>query len=85
MELDVLPKSLVVVGGGFVGLEQAQLFARLGSGVTVVGRIAPHAEPELSTELEKALADDGIHIIADRATEVDEVDGQVRVTTGKGF
>ncbi len=41
MELTELPASLVVIGGGFVGLEQAQLFARLGVEVTVIGRLAP--------------------------------------------
>lgn len=85
MELDVLPKSLVVVGGGFVGLEQAQMFARLGSAVTVVGRIAPRAEPELAAELEKALVDDGIRVIGDRAARVDDDDGRVRVTTESGI
>jgi mercuric reductase len=84
MELTALPASLVVVGGGFVGLEQAQLFARLGSVVTVVGRIAPRAEPELSAGLAQALVDDGIHIIEDRAARVDEDGGQARVTTGAG-
>ena len=62
MELTELPASLVVIGGGFVGLEQAQLFARLGVEVTVIGRLAPHAEPELSSELRKAfLAGDQRH------------------------
>jgi mercuric reductase len=42
MELDRLPAALVVIGGGYVGLEQAQLFAHLGTTVTIVGRLAPH-------------------------------------------
>lgn len=84
MELTAVPASLIVVGGGFVGLEQAQLFARLGSAVTVVGRIAPHAEPELSAELEKALIDDGIRVISDRAAQVGNDDGLVHVTTDTG-
>lgn len=85
MELTALPASLIVIGGGFVGLEQAQLFARLGSAVTVVGRIAPHAEPELAAELEKALADDGIRVISDRAARVGDDGGHVRVTTDAGM
>ncbi len=44
MELHQLPESMIVVGGGYVGMEQAQLFAHLGTRVTVVGRLAPHAE-----------------------------------------
>ncbi|WP_026533864.1 FAD-dependent oxidoreductase, partial [Arthrobacter sp. H14] len=38
MELTKLPKSMVIIGGGYVGLEQAQLFAHLGTKVTIVGR-----------------------------------------------
>lgn len=48
MELHDLPQSLVVIGGGYVGVEQAQLFAHLGSDVTLIGRLAPKAEPDLA-------------------------------------
>lgn len=84
MDLSTLPVSLVVIGGGYVGLEQAQLFARLGSEVTIIGRLAPHTEPELSSELRKAFLADGITVINDRATTVTETDGQVTVTTRAG-
>ncbi|MBS4728238.1 mercury(II) reductase [Mycobacterium sp. SM1] len=63
MELTELPASMVVVGGNAVGLEQAQLFARLGTEVTVVetlDRIAPFEEPEISAGLTEALAAKGI-------------------------
>ena len=80
MELTELPASLVVIGGGFVGLEQAQLFARLGVEVTVIGRLAPHAEPELSSELRKAFLADGISVIGDRAATITQHDGLVQVT-----
>lgn len=78
MEQTRLPQSLVVIGGGFVGLEQAQLFARLGSKVTVVGRLAPRAEPELASRLRDIFADEGINVINARATAV-EVDGDTKV------
>ena len=81
MEQTTLPTSLIVIGGGFVGLEQAQLFARLGVGVTVVGRLAPHAEPELSSELRKAFLADGITVINDRAERISQEDERVRVIT----
>ena len=45
MEQQSLPTSMIVLGGGYVGLEQAQLWARLGTQVTLVGRFAPYAEP----------------------------------------
>lgn len=84
MDLTELPASLVVVGGGFVGLEQAQLFARLGVAVTIIGRLAPHAEPELSSELRKAFLAEGITVVGDRAATITQDDGLVRVSTRTG-
>ena len=48
MELDHLPVSMVVLGGGYVAMEQAQLFAHLGTKVTVLvrSRLARREEPE---------------------------------------
>lgn len=83
MEQTELPESLVVVGGGYVGLEQAQLFAHLGVRVSIVGRFAPHTEPELAGLLAGVFADDGIAVIAERATEV-EADGSGVVVTAGG-
>lgn len=65
MELDTLPESMVVVGGNAVGLEQAQLFARLGTQVTVIealDRLAPFEEPEVSAAIEEALSGEGIDV-----------------------
>jgi len=63
MDLDTLPESMIVVGGNAVGLEQAQLFARLGTRVTVVealDRLAPFEEPEASAVIEAVFGDEGI-------------------------
>ncbi len=83
MELTELPASLVVIGGGFVGLEQAQLFASWGRGHH--HRPArPHAEPELSSELRKAFLTDGITVIGDRAATITPHDDTFVLTrTGK--
>ncbi|MEW2634325.1 mercury(II) reductase [Streptomyces sp. NPDC048389] len=65
MELGRLPESMVVVGGNAVGLEQAQLFSRLGTRVTVVEmleRLAPFEEPEVSAAIEEVFADEGIAV-----------------------
>ncbi|WP_433235015.1 mercury(II) reductase [Actinomadura nitritigenes] len=67
MELGRLPASMIVLGGGAIGLEQAQLFARLGVAVTVVealGRLAPLEEPEISAVVEGVFADEGIAVYA---------------------
>ena len=65
MELDELPDSLIVLGGSYVGMELAQLFARLGTRVTVVeilDRLAPGEEPEASRLLQQVFADGGIEV-----------------------
>lgn len=74
MELREVPEHLIVIGGGFVGLEQAQLFRRLGAGVTVIGRFAPHTEPELSAVLASVFRDEGIGLTSARATSVEHAD-----------
>jgi mercuric reductase len=84
MALDHVPDSLIVIGGNAVGLEQGQLFAHLGSKVTIVealSRIAPFEEPEVSEALTAIFLDEGIITIADsRAQSVVRENGEVRVT-----
>lgn len=65
MELGEVPESLLVLGGGYVALEQAQLFARLGSQVTLLvrSRLASKEEPEVSTTLREVFADEGIRVV----------------------
>lgn len=65
MELEKVPESLLVVGGGYVALEQAQLFSRLGSQVTMLvrSRLAPGEEPEAAHILRKVFADEGIRVV----------------------
>lgn len=85
MDLTDVPESLVVIGGGYVGMEQAQLFAHLGARVTVVGRLAPRAEPELRAVMARVFADDGITVLAEHAASVrSSGDRLVTVTTSSG-
>jgi mercuric reductase len=65
MALDHLPESLLVIGGGYVALEQAQLFAHLGSRVTVLVRstLARGEEPEVAAAIRAAFLDDGIEVV----------------------
>ncbi|MDQ3612234.1 MAG: mercury(II) reductase [Actinomycetota bacterium] len=85
MELTELPASLIVMGGGYVGLEQAQLWAHLGVRVTVVGRFAPHAEPEIAQVLRGVFADDGISVVEERASELAPAADGVLVRTASGL
>lgn len=65
MELDEVPGSLVVLGGGFVAVEQAQLFARLGSEVTMLvrSRLLSGEEPEVSMALSSVFHEEGIRVV----------------------
>lgn len=84
MEQTAVPSRLVVVGGGFVGLEQGQLWSRVGAAVTIVGRLAPRAEPELASHLRRILVEEGINVLDRRVVAV-ECDGPAKViVTGKG-
>lgn len=66
LELSELPESLVVIGGNSIGLELGQVFANLGSKVTIVealDRIAPPEEPEISEAMTEILKSQGIGVV----------------------
>ena len=62
--LETLPKSLLVIGGGYIGAELAQIFARMGVKVTIVCRthLLPAAEPEISEALSGYLCEEGVRL-----------------------
>ena len=62
LELQRLPASLLVIGGGYIGCELAQMFARAGVDVTIVcrGRLLPKTEPEISGALAGYFREEGI-------------------------
>jgi pyruvate/2-oxoglutarate dehydrogenase complex dihydrolipoamide dehydrogenase (E3) component len=66
LDLDRLPAHLVVLGGGYVGLEMAQAFQRLGSRVTIIERgtqIASREDHDVALMLMQILKEDGIEVI----------------------
>ena len=64
LALETLPKSLLIIGGGFIGAELAQLFARMGVKVTIVCRtqLLPRAEPEIAETLSNYFREEGIQL-----------------------
>lgn len=80
LELIVLPEHLLILGGGFVGLELAQAMRRFGARVTVVERnasIAHHEDPDVVEGLQQLFHDDGIDVIADaKVTRVEGSSGR---------
>ncbi len=66
LEQEWLPESLIFLGGGYIGVELAQMLARMGVRVTIVcrSRLLPRAEPEVSEALTEALrAEEGVTIL----------------------
>jgi dihydrolipoamide dehydrogenase len=81
MQLRELPAHLLVIGGGYIGLEFGQMFRRFGSDVTIVHRddhVLPREDPDVTEELQKALEKEGMRFLLQaRTTRVDKQDGQV--------
>lgn len=81
-DLAELPRHLVVVGAGPLGVEAAQAFRRLGSDVTIVGPdMLPREEPEAQALVHDILAREGIGIRRARAIAVRDVESAVEVST----
>jgi pyruvate/2-oxoglutarate dehydrogenase complex dihydrolipoamide dehydrogenase (E3) component len=89
-QADRIPDRLLVLGGGAVGCEMAQAYARLGATVTLVemaDRLLPPYEPEVGATLQAAFEEEGLTVLtASTATSVarDGQDGPVTVTTEAG-
>jgi len=66
LEIDYLPDHLIVLGGGYVGIELAQAYRRFGSRVTIVQhgpQIAPREDEDVADELRRLLSDEGIEVV----------------------
>jgi len=65
LELESLPRHLVVIGGSYIGLEFAQMFRRFGSAVTVIEkgpRLVWHEDPDISEAIAGIFANEGIAV-----------------------
>ncbi len=70
-DLADLPRSLIVVGGGPLGMELTQAFQRLGSSVTIVApRLLPHDDPDAGRVLETVFEREGVRWLRGRAVQV---------------
>jgi pyruvate/2-oxoglutarate dehydrogenase complex dihydrolipoamide dehydrogenase (E3) component len=77
LELDYVPQHLIVLGGGYVGLEMAQAYRRFGSRVTVIEygpQLAGREDPDVADETQRILSDEGIDILV--ATETRRMKGR---------
>src|SRR5258708_9802452 len=81
MQLTTLPDHLLILGGGYIGLEFGQMFRRYGSRVTVLHtgkQIVSREDPEITAELQTALEAEGIQFLLNaRTTRVENKNGAV--------
>lgn len=96
LALSKRPNSLMVIGGGYIGCELAQMFARAGVKVTLVtrSRLLPDAEPEIAETLEQYFEAEGISVLShlayreikssnERVTLEFEQDGRIRTVSSE--
>lgn len=64
LEIDRLPQSLLIIGGGVIGVELGNMFARTGVAVTICcrSRLLPETEPEISAALAESLRSEGVRV-----------------------
>lgn len=84
-ELDNLPKSMMVLGGGYIALEIAQMFSRFGTEITLLQRssqILSKEQKDISDELIKHFENEGIKVVTDNNIQnIYQKDNQVEVVT----
>lgn len=88
MELDTVPDHLLILGGGYIGLEFGQLFRRFGSRVTIVQRaeqLLTREDKDVAEEIAKILREDGVEIIFNaNATGVAFADEKITLQVSDG-
>jgi pyruvate/2-oxoglutarate dehydrogenase complex dihydrolipoamide dehydrogenase (E3) component len=81
LELDYLPSHLIVLGGGYVGLELAQAYRRFGSRVTVIEsgpQLMAREDPDVAEAMQRILSDEGVRLLTSAETR------SVRGRSGEG-
>jgi pyruvate/2-oxoglutarate dehydrogenase complex dihydrolipoamide dehydrogenase (E3) component len=84
MELDAVPQHLLVLGGGYVGLEFGQMFRRFGSAVTIVHRserLLSREDADVADEVARILTEDGVELrLQAEALRVEKANDEIRLT-----
>jgi pyruvate/2-oxoglutarate dehydrogenase complex dihydrolipoamide dehydrogenase (E3) component len=88
MDLDFLPPHLLVLGGGYVGLEFGQMYRRFGSKVSIVtrgSRLVPHEDEDVSAAITEVLAREGITVrTGTECLRIDREGDDILMTTACG-
>lgn len=82
MELDVVPEHLLVLGGGYVAVEFAQMFSRFGAAVTIVQRgeqLLGREDPDIAAEVASVLRESGVEVLLRSAAHSAGLDERGRI------
>jgi pyruvate/2-oxoglutarate dehydrogenase complex dihydrolipoamide dehydrogenase (E3) component len=84
MELEDVPEHLLVLGGGYVGLEFGQMFRRFGSRVTIIQRgkqLLPREDPDVAEAVTQILCEDGVEVLLQTQTgRAQQSNGEIQLT-----
>jgi pyruvate/2-oxoglutarate dehydrogenase complex dihydrolipoamide dehydrogenase (E3) component len=84
MQITTVPERLLILGGGYIGLEFGQMFRRFGSRVTIVHhgpQIVSQEDPEIAVELQRALEAEGLQFVLDaRTTRAEKKDAGIELS-----
>lgn len=85
LELPALPEHLIIIGGGYIGIEFAQVFKRLGSQVTVVQRgnqLMPQEDEDIAASIQDFMQAEGVEILLNTgAKSVKQENGTIELVT----
>ena len=88
MELDAVPEHLLILGGGYIGLEFGQMFRRFGSQVTIVQsgkQLLAREDVDVADEIAKILREDGVEILLSTKSErVNSAGGTIELAVNDG-
>jgi pyruvate/2-oxoglutarate dehydrogenase complex dihydrolipoamide dehydrogenase (E3) component len=84
MEVGLVPEHLLIIGGGYIGIEFSQMFRRFGSKVTVIqagAQLLREEDPDVAAEVTKILREDGVEILLNARTKKAElINGVITLT-----
>lgn len=87
LELSEVPDHLIVLGGGYIGVEFSQMYRRFGARVTIVQRgsqLLTLEDDDVASEVASILEEDGVEVLLDsEAVGVAQMDGQIELTVKK--
>ena len=87
LDMETIPEHLIIVGGGYIGVEFAQIYRRFGSGVTIIQhseQLMPREDRDVSDSIRDFLTEEGIDIVfGARAKKVISNQGKIELTVAK--